>query len=145
MMSKSRPWFIAAVFVAAAMVLVLPGCGGWQLPQDQGSLSNEADYVMVDSLNASGGVIGKRAVVAADKADFKGMGPEGLDSFVSAVVIAAGDCGADYLTVDFGDGTGLTFPACSGDFFFYGKLDKEGMMAGECETYRHFKDNWARY
>ena len=145
MMSKSRPWFIAAVFVAAAMVLVLPGCGGGQLPQDQGPSSNEAEYAMVDSLNVSGDVIGKRAVVAADKAVFKEMGPEGLDSFVNAVVIAAGDCGADYLTVDFGDGTGLTFPACSGDFFFYGKLDKEGMMAGECEAYRHFKDNWARY
>lgn len=145
MMSKSRFRLIVVAFVAAVMALLLSGCGGGQLPQDQGSSSNEADYVMVNSLNASGGVIGKRAVVAADKADFKEMGPEGLDSFISAVVIAAGDCGADYLTVDFGDGTGLTFPACSGDFFFYGKLDKEGMMAGECETYQHFKDNWARY
>lgn len=89
--------------------------------------------------------MGKRAVVVADKADFKDMDSRELEGFISAVVIPAGDCGADYLTVDFGDGTGLTFPACSGGFFFYRKLDKEGMMAGACETYRHFKDNWARY
>lgn len=144
-MSKNRSGFIAAVFVAAAMMLVLPGCEGGQLPQDQESSSNEAGYAMVDSLNASGGVIGKRAVVVADKADFAEMDSRELEGFISAVVIAAGDCGADYLTVDFGDGTGLTFPACSGDFFFYGKLDKEGMMAGACETYRCFKGSWARY
>lgn len=145
MMSKSRFGLIVAAFVAAVMALLLLGCGGGQLPQDQGPSSNEADYAMVDSLNASGGVIGKRAVVVADKADFKEMDSRELDDFIDAVVIAAGDCGADYLTVDFDDGTGLTFPACTGDFFFYGKLDKEGMMAGACETYRCFKGSWARY
>lgn len=133
MISKSRFGLIAAAFVAAVMAFLLSGCGGGQLSRDQGPSSNEADYVMVDSLNASGSAIGKRAVVAADKAYFKEMGPEGLESFVSTVVVPAGDCGADYLTVDFGDDTGLTFPSCSGDFFFYGKLDKEGMMASECE------------
>lgn len=94
MMSKNRSGFIAAVFVAAAMALLLLGCGGGQLPQDQGPLSNEADYAMVDSLNAGGGVIGKRAVVAADKTDFTEMDSREFEGFISAMVIAAGDCGA---------------------------------------------------
>lgn len=94
MMSKSRFGLIVAAFVAAVMALLLPGCGGGQLPQDQGPSSNETDYAMVDSLNASGGVIGKRAVVAVDKVDFKKMDSRELDDFIGVVIIPAGDCGA---------------------------------------------------
>lgn len=135
---------LAAFLAAVALALAVAGCGGGQEQPDQDPPASNAGYVMVDSLNANGDSIGKRAVATADKADLEAMTSKEFETFVEDVVRAAGDGGADYLTVDFGDGTGLTFPSCSGDLLFYGELDEEGMMAGKCDTYRRSKGEWTR-
>ena len=38
----------------------------------------------------------------------------------------------------------VVFPSCSAEFFFCGKLDSEGMMAGKCTTYRRDGVKWVR-
>lgn len=143
---RARGLFHAASAIAAAVALAfaLSGCGGGQLEQAIDRVADDPGYILVDSLNVSGDAIGKRAVAPASKEDFKKMSHGEFEAFVEETVLPAGETGADYLTVDFGDGTGLTFPSCSGDLVFYGKLDEEGMMAGKCETYRYSKKTWVR-
>ena len=78
------------------------------------------------------------------KSDAKAMSAKEFSRLVDKETAAADSDGADYLTIDFGDGTGLVFPSCSAEFFFYGELDSEGMMAGKCTTYRRTGVKWIR-
>lgn len=134
----------AAMAALLALSLSAAGCGASASDSVQATQNDDCGYVLVDSLNVSGDPIGKRALRSANKGDFKAMSAVEFEEFVAEEVAAAGDSGADYFTVAFEDGTGLTFPSCAGSYFFYGKLDSEGMMAGDCITYVHKKDGWKR-
>ena len=133
---------MAAFMVSLAMAIT--GCSGNASSHQSAASTPSGDYAIRDSLNVTGRVIGKRAVMQMSKSDAKAMSAKEFSKLVDKEAAAADSDGADYLTIDFDDGTGLVFPSCSTEFFFYGKLDSEGMMAGKCTTYRRDGVKWAR-
>lgn len=138
-----RSTAVMAVFMVS-LTMAITGCTGNISSSQSATATLSGDYAIRDSLNATGDIIGKRAVMQMSKSDAKAMSAKEFSKLVDKETAAADTDGADYLTVDFGDGTGLVFPSCSAEFFFCGKLDSEGMMAVKCETYRYSKKTWAR-
>lgn len=78
------------------------------------------------------------------KADAKAMSAKEFSRLIAKETSAADSDDSDYLTIDFGDGTGMVFPSCTAEFFFYGKLDSEDMMAGKCVTYHRDGVKWIK-
>lgn len=134
-----------AVMVAfmVSLAMTITGCSGNASSRQSATVTPSGDYAIGDSLNTVGDVIGKRAVMQMSKADAKAMSAKGFSRLVDKETAAADSDDADYLTIDFGDGTGLVFPSCTAEFFFYGKLDSEGMMAGKCTTYCRDGVKWS--
>lgn len=134
----------AIAALLASLMLAITGCAGSGVSQQEPPTPSSGDHVIEDSLNTTGQVIGKRAVMQMVKADAKAMSAKELSKLIDEETTAADSDGADYLTVDFGDGTGMVFPSCTSEFFFYGKLDSEGMMVGKCTTYHRDGTRWVR-
>lgn len=128
----------------ASLAMAITGCAGNVSSHQSATATPSGDYAIRDSLNATGNVIGKRAVMQMSKSDAKAMSAKEFSRLVDKETAAADSDGADYLTIDFGDGTGLVFPSCTAEFFFCGKLDSEGMMAGKCETYSYSDGAWVK-
>ena len=126
-----------------SLVLAITGCAGNATSHQSATATPSGDYAIEDSLNTVGDVIGKRAVMQMSKADAKAMSAKGFSRLVDKETDAADSDDVDYLTIDFGDGTGLVFPSCTAEFFFCGKLDSEGMMAGKCTTYHRDGVKWS--
>ena len=132
------------VMFLASLTLAITGCAGSASPCQETTAKPSGDYTIEDSLNTVGQVIGQRAVLQMSKAEAKAMSSKRFSKLVDKKTAAADSDDADYLTIDFGDGTGIVFPSCTSEFFFYGKLDNEGMMAGKCMTYHRDGAEWIR-
>lgn len=137
-----RKSFAAAVTLFS-LTLVVTGCSGTPAHQAE-TATSDSNYIIVDSLNTVGQTIGKRAVLEMDKAEMKAMSAKEFSELVDEETAAADSDGADYLTVDFGDGSGIIFPSCTNLFCYCGDLDSEGMMAGHCVSYNRSGNKWTR-
>lgn len=87
------------------------------------------DMKTFDVTDSCGKTVSKRAVIRADKEDFQKNGKQNIDSVCKSFV-AAGDY--SWLTVDFGDSTGLVFLSGNASCASYGILDKSGLI---CELF----------
>lgn len=134
----------AIAALLASLALATAGCAGNGNPQQESVATSSGDYVIEDSFNTVGQVIGQRAVMQMSKADAKAMSAKEFSKLVDEETTAADSDDADYLTIDFGDGTGIVFPSCTAEFFFYGKLDSEGMTADKCVTYHRDGTRWVQ-
>ena len=134
----------AATAIAASLMLAISGCAGSSNPQQESTTTLNGDYVIEDSINATGQVIGQRAVMRMSKSEVKAMSDKEFSVFVDDKTVSADSNDADYLTIDFGDGTGIVFPSCTNQFFFYGELDGEGMMADDATSFSRDGEKWVR-
>lgn len=130
--------------VLTSLALTVTGCAGGSDPQQESASEPSDNYTIEDSLNTVGQTIGKRAVMQMSKADVKAMSAKGFSKLIEEKTAAADSDDADYLTIDLGDGTGMVFPSCTAEFFFYGELDSEGMIAGKSVSYSRDGTKWIR-
>lgn len=128
----------------ASLALTITGCAGGGDSQQEANATPSGDYNIEDSLNTVGQTIGRRAVMQMSKADARAMSAKEFTKLVDEETAAADSDDADYITIDFGDGTGMVFPSCTAEFFFYGELDSEGMTAGKCIQYSRDGKKWVR-
>ena len=148
----------ARIIGAAASVLALSlcmvGCGSGgnasdnqqQHQQQQIESTNPLlsfDVAYNDSLSGSGAVIGTYVIVDGDKAAFEAATEDEFGEFVEAVVAKAAEDGSDYVTVDFGNGTGLQFTGASSTMVTYGKIDDDGMLSKRIATYLCSDGKWS--
>ncbi|MGN1195560.1 MAG: hypothetical protein ACI4SB_08755 [Acutalibacteraceae bacterium] len=84
------------------------------------------DVETFDVTDSSGKMRSERAVIIADKEDFQKNGKQNIDSVCKSVVT-----GSDYswLTVDFGDSTGIVFLSNSTSAASYGIIDDRGLIS----------------
>lgn len=135
---------VAAVAFLTSLVLAITGCAGGGDSQQETTATPSGDCIIEDSLNTVGQTIGQRTVMHMSKADAKAMSAKEFSKLIDEETTAANSDGTDFLTVDFGDGTGMVFPSCTNLYLFYGELDSEGMMAGKSISYSRNGMRWVR-
>lgn len=71
------------------------------------------------------------AYVKASKLETEQMSAEDFLEFMGTTVSECRKNELARFTIDFGDGTGITIPACNAQSGIYGKIDKNGNVSGE--------------
>ena len=78
---------------------------------------------------SNGKILAEYDYVNADKSLVKNMSDDSFREFSFYIVGHSGKEGRDWMTINFDDGTGITFPKCMTGICAYGTLDENNMAA----------------
>lgn len=119
------------------VVIVVAGAAGALLGADCGPF-NAVSPSTEQVLSGSGEVIGTRMVAEIGKAEAQTATQEEFCAWVDKYVSSD----YQYVTVDFGDGTGLVFTGGSKDLCEYGELDDAGRVVTAEQTFVRSGDSY---